>query len=98
MTHAEVYRAQAAELLLQAKELTEQARRYLRLADAAEAEAGRMVDSRAAPIAPELEQFEFLSFLTEPEPGTPVDCTRAQRKRDWPKETETIQRESGVRA
>jgi hypothetical protein len=82
MTRAEAYREHAAELLSQAKELTEQARRYLRLADAAAAEAGRLVDSGAAPIAPELEEFEFLSFITGPEPRTPVGT------RPWEKSSE----------
>ncbi len=73
MSRAETYRTRANELLSQAQELTERAQRNLRLAEQAERDAARLVDSAAAPIAPELEEFDFLSFLTAPEPGRPVD-------------------------
>jgi hypothetical protein len=66
MSRAETYRTRAAELLSQAQVLTERAQRYLRLADEAEWDAVRSVDSAAAPIAPEPE-FDFLSFLTAPD-------------------------------
>jgi hypothetical protein len=72
MSRAETYRAQAAELLSQAQELTVRAQRYLQLADEAERDAIRSVDSAAAPIAPESE-LDFLAFLTAPEPGRPED-------------------------
>jgi hypothetical protein len=72
MSRAETYRTRAAELLSEAKELTERAQRYLQLADQAERDAVRSVDSAAAPIAPEPE-LDFLSFLTAPELGRPED-------------------------
>ncbi len=73
MTRAETYRTRAAELLSQAQQLTERAQRYLRLADQAERDAVRAIESAAAPIAPKVEEFDFLSFLTAPEPGRPID-------------------------
>ncbi len=73
MTRAEAYRTRAAELFSQAQQLTERAQRYLLLADQAERDAARLVDSATAPIAPDLDQFDFLSFLTAPDPGRPVD-------------------------
>ncbi len=61
MSRAETYRTPAAELLSQAQELTERAQRYLRLADQAERDAAQLDGS-----ARELEEFDFLSFLTAP--------------------------------
>jgi hypothetical protein len=78
MTPAETCRTRAAELLLEARKLTERAQRYLRLADQAERDAVHSVDSAAAPIAPEPE-LDFLSFLTAPEPGRPGGRGRQPR-------------------
>ncbi len=62
MSRADTYRTRAIELLSQAKELSERAQRYLRLADQAEREPAPLV-SAAQSLVPE--QFDFLSFLTD---------------------------------
>ncbi len=76
MNRPEVYRIRATELLSQAKKLSEHAQRYLRLADQAEREAAQLDGS-----ARELEEFDFLSFLTAP----PMKAdTRSRRRATQP--------------